>query len=241
MSVAQKKFDGYLSNHLSQINNTFSSSNRKEWLKYNYKNYFPTNFESKILEIGPGFGELLLLLYKDFGYINVKAVDLSQEVVDFCNTIAPESTELTTNTVSFLKANQNQFDIVFMLHVLEHIPKDDAAPILSEIFNALKSEGTLIIEVPNMANPMIGLNLRYSDFTHEVGFTDISLKQVLYKAGFSNVSVFPSKVPIVSTLRFFQAILQKIFNQTLNLLTNIYLPGKTQIMSPSIFAIATKT
>jgi 2-polyprenyl-3-methyl-5-hydroxy-6-metoxy-1,4-benzoquinol methylase len=195
MNNTQNKFNAYLTSHLSQVNTNRSSISKKERLKYNYQTLLPNNLESKILEIGPGFGELLLVLCKDLGYVNIKAIDISQEVVDYCNSILPESTEFTDNTIEFLKSNKNLFKMVFMLHVLEHIPKQETISILSEIYSALETDGTLIIEVPNMANPITGLNLRYADFTHEVGFTEISLKQVLYKAGFSSVSVYPSEVP----------------------------------------------
>ena len=201
----------------------------------------PKNRNLKILEIGPGFGELLSFLSEDHGYKKICAIDISQEVVDFCNNIIPRSTEITDDTIGFLEKNKNQYGMIFMLHVLEHIQKKDTIPLLSQIYTSLQNGGTLIVEVPNMANPIVGLNLRYADFTHESGFTDISLKQVLRKAGFTNVSVFPCKVPIVSVPRFFQSILQQSINQFLNLISNAYLPRREQIMSSSIYAVATKS
>ncbi len=45
-----------------------------------------------------------------------------------------------------------------------------------------------------MGNPF-NLNTRYKDFTHETGFTDYSLFQVLYVAGFRKIIVFGARKP----------------------------------------------
>jgi hypothetical protein len=42
-----------------------------------------------------------------------------------------------------------------------------------------------------MGNPC-ALRLRYADFTHEIGFTDKSLQQVLWIAGFRDIRVLPA-------------------------------------------------
>jgi hypothetical protein len=127
-----------------------------------------------------------------------------------------------------------------MFHVLEHIPKAETINLLSKIYDSLDNSGVLIIEVPNMANPVTGINLRYTDFTHEIGFTDVSLRYVLQRAGFSNISVFSTKVPIVSISRFLQTILQAISNQLFDFIRRLYMPELSQIMSQYIYVVAIK-
>jgi SAM-dependent methyltransferase len=237
MKVTKEKYDNYLTNHLSQVSN---QNSRIQWLTYNYKSYLPTSLNTKILEIGPGYGELINYLINILGYKNTKAIDLSQEVVDFCNSVAPNSTKKVSDTSEFLGDHENHFGIVFMLEVLEHIPKTETINILSQIYNALEPGGVLIVEVPNMANPITGINLRYADFTHEVGFTDLSLMHVLQRAGFSRVSIHPLNIPIVSLPRFFQSLFQGAINQAINLIKRVYMPGLKQISSHTIFAVAKK-
>lgn len=241
MSTLNKKFDSYLTNHLSNVNNQDSSLSRKHWLKYNYHKYLPETQDARILEIGPGFGDLLTLLHIDLGYKNTQAVDVSKEVVAYCNSLVENSTEILTDTSQYLQEFKDKFDVVFMLHVLEHIDKSETVDLLSKIRESLSLNGVLIVEVPNMANPLIGLNIRYADFTHEVGFTNVSLMQVLQKAGFTKISIHPSEVPTVSLFRLAQHYLQKMVNFMLTVLINIYLPKQSQILSPSIFAVAIKS
>jgi 2-polyprenyl-3-methyl-5-hydroxy-6-metoxy-1,4-benzoquinol methylase len=233
-------FERYLSTHLSQTVNSKTRQTKKQRLVQNYSDFLPALKSSPILEIGPGFGELLELLTNDLSYSNVKSVDLSQEVVNFCNSIIPNIAVKTDSTQEFLHGIDEKLNAVFMLHVLEHIPKKDTFSMLSAIHNSLAPEGILVVEVPNMANPITGLNIRYADFTHEAGFTEISLKYVLYKSGFTNVTVYPSKLPTNSVPRHIQSFLQMTVNGAFNLLRRIYMPSQSQIMSPAIFAVAVK-
>jgi trans-aconitate methyltransferase len=237
MKTTEEKYDNYLTNHLAQVSN---QNSRLQWLSCNYKLYLPTNLTTKILEIGPGYGELIDYLINKLGYKNTKAIDLSQEVVDVCNTIAPNSTKKVSDTTAFLGEYKNYFGMVFMLEVLEHVPKSETVNLLSQIYNALEPGGVLIVEVPNMANPITGLIFRYADFTHEVGFTDLSLTHVLQRSGFSKVSVYPVRVPIVSVQRFVQFLLQGVINQLLNLIKRVYMPPLKQISAHTIFAVAVK-
>jgi SAM-dependent methyltransferase len=237
MKATEEKYDNYLTNHLSQISN---QNSRVQWLSCNYKSYLPASLNTKILEIGPGYGELIDSLINKLGYKNTKAIDLSQEVVDFCNAVAPNSTTKVSDTSDFLSKYKNCFGMIFMLEVLEHVPKSETINLLSQIYNALEPGGVLIVEVPNMANPITGLIFRYADFTHEVGFTDLSLTHVLQRSGFSKISIYPVRVPIVSLPRFFQSLLQGVINQFLNLIKRVYMPPLKQISAHTIFAVAIK-
>ena len=59
---------------------------------------------------------------------------------------------------------------------------------------ALKPGGRAIMATPNMAL-VSGLVQRYTDFTHEVGFTERSLEQVLRVAGFSVIDIYGEELP----------------------------------------------
>jgi hypothetical protein len=53
-----------------------------------------------------------------------------------------------------------------------------------------------------MSNPF-GMHSRYADFTHEVGFTQESLYQVMFLSGFRDINVIGSLVIRKKTLRSF--------------------------------------
>jgi cyclopropane fatty-acyl-phospholipid synthase-like methyltransferase len=240
MQKSPGTYENYLTTHLSLTTNASLTKNKKQRIKHNYMRFMPVNKDAKMLDIGPGYGELLELLIQDLGYENSSGLDISSEVIDVCNSKIPGSGILVENTASFLNENSNSFDCIFMMHVLEHISKDNTHNVLKSIHNALRPDGTVIIEVPNMSNPITGLNIRYADFTHEVGFTDISLKSVLRQSGFSDISIHPLRVPIVSPQRLIQSSLQMIINNFFYVVSKIYIPSNNYIFSPSIYAIAKK-
>lgn len=240
MSDSNNLFDQYLTRHLSHLENPSSFARRKQALDFNYKRYLPKNRDARLLDIGPGFGELLDLLANDYKYTNVHAVDLSEEVVNVCNSVVPNSTELTNDTIKFLQQRIGQFDCIFLIHVLEHIPKSDTIAFLTAIHQALAPNGKLIVEVPNVANPVTGMNVRYADFTHQIGFTDRSLMYVLKTASFSDTNVFGCRVPTTSASQIAQAMAQATVEMLLKLLTKAYMPFNSSILSFRLGAVASK-
>lgn len=55
-----------------------------------------------------------------------------------------------------------------------------------------------MVKTPNLGHPL-NLYLRYKDFTHEIGFTEMSLRQVLLISGFSEVEIKPWQTVYVDT------------------------------------------
>jgi len=234
-------FDDYLTRHLSHAADPLHSrERRKALLAHNYVRLLPKDRRAAILDVGPGYGELLELLAKDLGYRQTTAIDISKEVVEHCNTILPGSTALVSDTRDFFEANADKFDCVFLLHVLEHIPKQDTIPLLRAIHSALAPNGRLIIEVPNMLNPFTGNALRYMDFTHEVGYTELSLEYVLQMAGFSQIAVAEIKFPIDRPARVLQNVLYGAVKLTLFPIFKAYrMPGK-MILSAALSGTGVK-
>lgn len=241
MSDRNTLFDSYLTRHLSHVTDPHQYRKRKKdhlWL--NYGHLIPRQRDARILEIGPGYGDLLELLAVDRGYTGVQATDLSQEVADFCNTIAPGSTIVVEDTVAFLEAHAEQFDAIFMFHVLEHIPKPEIPVMLQAIHRALKPGGMLALEVPNMANPFIGLNFRYADFTHEVGFTEMSMTYVLEHADFRQIAIFEPKILNDRYERILQSAARKAVNLTLTFIYRAYASRRPRVVAPVLCASAVK-
>ena len=155
--------------------------------EYNYKKFFPKQTDSKILDIGVGRGEMLICM-RDWGYSNYNGVDISKSTIKHCQK-HNLNCELTDNTVLWLQNHQGEFDLITMLDVLEHIKKEDTIIFLQALRTSLKKNGKLIIQLPNMQSPDSQLH-HFNDFTHEVGFVEHSLKQVLLLAGFTNLHFF---------------------------------------------------
>jgi len=232
------EYDQYLSKYYSQ-DSARLERNAAAVLDH-HGSHFPAGKDTKILEIGPGTGTLIGFLRNHCGYQNIKAVDISSEVVNACNTILPGSTELVQDSAAYLENHREEFDLVLMLHTLEHIPKDKVMPLLRAIHLALRPGGKLVVEVPNSEHPVVGTRNRYADFTHTIGFTDLSLKFVLENSGFFDVSIYGCRVPRKSVLRFLQRTAQDAVELSLGLLVRLYRPGDRLILSSILGACAAK-
>jgi 2-polyprenyl-3-methyl-5-hydroxy-6-metoxy-1,4-benzoquinol methylase len=237
----QNFFESYLSNHYQNFSVPANyQSSRKLFFKHNYLKLLPLKKSSVILDIGPGYGEIINLLHKEYHYEQLQAVDLSPEVVNHCNTLIPGCATLVTNTTQYLLERPVTFDCIFLFHVLEHIPKSEIVSFLSAIRKSLCQTGQLFVEVPNMANPVTGANARYADFTHTVGFNSLSLEDVLRYAGFSKVNVFGLKTPPVTFPRIMQSVAQKVIEMPIKFMMRAYGVSRIPPLSVAICATAFK-
>lgn len=164
----------------------------KEYIVQNFFSVLPKNKRGRILDIGIGNGETLQAL-KDLGYGNGYGVDIAEDLIEHAKERGLDC-EHVVDTQSFLKRHRGEYDCIFLLHVLEHIPKEDAGEFLTDIRRALSGDGVLVAVVPSVQNPFyLG---PYWDFTHINFFTERSLGQVCEVAGFRQVQFRAEILPI---------------------------------------------
>jgi SAM-dependent methyltransferase len=196
VSDEQPDFTGYLSRHYAHLGDQARHrAGKKRQLLATYRRLLPADRTAEMLEIGPGYGQLLELLRRDLGFERTVAIDLSAEVVEFCNAAMPGSTTLVTDTLAHLERNPGRFERVFALHVLEHVPRSAVRDLVCGV-GALRPGGRFVVELPNMANVFTGGFLRYADFTHESGYTETSLRHLLESAGLADVECFEERVAL---------------------------------------------
>lgn len=159
----------------------------------------PADRQARILDFGCGGGEFLSLLARN-GYSRAEGIDASKEQVERCRARGIQDVAHVLDSKSWLRSNRAAFHAIVLNDVLEHIAKPDIIDSLIELRNAVVPRGSVIIKVPNCAN-VFGLVARYLDFTHEVGFTEHSLRQVLIAAGFREVALSGLGTPWRPTLR----------------------------------------
>jgi len=146
---------------------------------------------------------------------------------------------LTNDLATFLSLHKDTFELITMCDVVEHIPKSQILTVMSSVYAALKTGGILIVQVPNMQSITANI-FRYDDFTHETGYTERSLIQMLTLSGFNSIycngfesldNSFSSKIKAVirNCLWFVIKKLRKI---------NGTMPHK--IMHPVFFAVMKK-
>lgn len=201
---------------------------------YNYRRFFPDAREARILDIGIGRGEMLSCM-KSWGYTDYHGIDISPETVAFCKELGLRC-EVVEDTVVWLDNHQGVFDVITLLDVLEHIKKDETVMFLTALKRALKPGGVLIIQTPNLQAPDGQLH-RYNDFTHEFGYTEPSLKQVLVAAGFSiftfhGFEILVKRHPLMLAARIVRFVYWKLVTLLRMLNTNLY----PNILHPVFFA-----
>ncbi len=201
---------------------------------------------ARILEIGSGMGFCMLAL-ESLGFTNVVGVDLDTE-----QTQKAKGKGLNVHNMSvekYFQEQNEQFDLILMFDVLEHLEKKNVIPILEEIHKYLNRSATLIIQTPNCYS-IAGSAYRYIDFTHELSFSSYSLDFVLYNAGFENILIkeitsiqefsikqslrYPRQALGAFKKRFARKLYRFLLSQEVGDLTNVPL-------SANIIAIAKKS
>ena len=224
------------------INNAFGEYAQAEFkfreLEWNYKKYFPADFNSLILDIGIGRGEMLTCM-KSWGYQNYYGIDISPSTVDFCKSIGLNCS-VVDDTSIFLQSNQNKYSVITLLDVLEHIKKDSVISFLKALRGALRDDGVLIIQVPNLQAPDGQLH-RYNDITHEVGYIEHSLNQVLITAGFNKAAFYGYETLISNNIKtFIIKLLRNLYWKSIRFLRRLNTNLNPLILNPVFFSVIKK-
>jgi 2-polyprenyl-3-methyl-5-hydroxy-6-metoxy-1,4-benzoquinol methylase len=168
--------------------------------------------ESKILDYGCGIGLLInTLLLK--GFKNVKGVDISKEQIEQAK-IKNLPCELI-NSYNDVKEYET-YDYIFLIDVLEHIPKEEQIEVLKYLRSLLVKNGKLFISVPN-ANSTFSNRWLFIDWTHFTAYTESSLEFLLLNASFEKLAFLPyefikrPKFPIIIRPAVFYWLLRIFF------------------------------
>src|SRR4030042_2189784 len=174
-----------------------------------YGDSLPKDKAAPILDLGCGTGHFLYYL-KKMGYTSFTGIDLSSDNIEYCKNNITPNVELA-DAFEYLVKKKGIYSTISANALLEHIPKEKVIVFLKLIYSALRSGGVLLLTIPNMSNPF-SIQMRYRDFTNECGFTEKSIYQVLYIAGFRDILINPSwieKKSIKSRIR--KIVLRKLF------------------------------
>lgn len=149
---------------------------------YKYKN------NGRWLDIGCGLGGVLSAA-KEQGYITT-GYDVSEYAVSQIKKIY-KIPAFTGDIKKNIK--NNSFDIISLIHVLEHIP-DPVNYLINDVIPFLKSDGILFVEVPNYGS--LRAKVRGKEWNklalpaHVNQFTWKTLKYALVKSGFKPKTIF---------------------------------------------------
>ena len=161
---------------------------KKELKKWKKQYHFE---KPDILDAGSGFGQYTYYVSTMFDDYSIKAIDVKEEQIEDCNRffrkinkpeVVFELGDLTTYK------EDNAYDLVLCVDVLEHIEED--VKVMSNFYQSLKENGTLIISTPSDQG---GSDVHHE---HEASFIDEhvrdgygirEIEDKLKQAGFSKV------------------------------------------------------
>ncbi len=166
-----------------------------EWWNETYKSYYKMfekyilNKHRRLLEIGSGPG-YFLKCGKELGW-DVLGVEPSKQAYKY-------STKLGVSVINQFFSeesvgNNNKFDVVFMMNVLEHLP--NPISLIKTAKNLLDKNGIICIISPNDYNPFQNIlrkNLDYEPWwvvpKHHINYFNFhSIKDLLERLGFEIV------------------------------------------------------
>lgn len=168
---------------LKNIRNNFSS-----W-SYYYKPHLPKSKNATILDIGCGIGSFVYFL-RELGYENVVGIDISKEQIDAGTKLG--ITGLRVEDLStFLNAEGIRFDFIIARDVIEHFSRQEAFDLLVKISSVLNIGGKFLMQVPN-GQGLFYTSIFYGDYTHEMAYTESSIRQLMTNCGFGKVACYPT-------------------------------------------------
>jgi len=194
-------YQSYVSSgHIRDIGESAASHfrPRRAFFETIIRNHFPSSRDSRVLDIGCGHGTLLYFLH-EAGYYKACGVDGSKEQVEFAERLGVQGVELG-NGLNFLREQETTgADVICLFDILEHLARQDAFELLTEVRRVLSPDGVCIGHVPN-AEGIFGARVRYGDLTHEQAFTASSIKQMFGALEFGTVQCFEDK-PVIHGIK----------------------------------------
>lgn len=119
----------------------------------------------RILDVGCGYGKKTLFL-RGHGYC-VEGIDINLEIVQ-----QSRAAGLPCRTPDELRDDEPPFDVILMLHVVEHFSPSDLLPFIDSYLDRLKPAGHLVIATP------LACQAFYQDFDHIKPYHPVGMKMV---------------------------------------------------------------
>jgi len=171
------KYYEYRSNSADPQNEKNSIRHYENVVKHNYIPYIQESHK-KVLEIGCYTGYTLLALKKLMNFQTIEGLEISDSAANIARDKTKISEIYTEDAFKFLPEHKNEYDVIIMKAVLEHIRKEETGLLLQSIYDSLKPGGVTLISAPNM-DWISATHERYMDFTHETGYTAESLQDIM--------------------------------------------------------------
>lgn len=236
-----KFYDRYITTHYGG-NDFLGDKSFRIYIKYFKRNYLchlPSDKGTRIVDLACGVGHFLTFL-QVAGYQNIEGIDLSPENVEFC--LKKELTAQKGDIFDFLRTNKKPISVIILNDIIEHLKKEEAMELLKLAKEALADGGKVIIKAPNLSNPITGPSSLFIDFTHEVGYTENNLRQLLNVIEFREVTIYPLDIYVFTgnPINYIAKLAAWVFNHIFRILFILYGRKSVRIFTKDILAVAQK-
>lgn len=227
--------------HLQQVGDTIETCARKlAYIRHNYGPLISAYSGPTVLDVGPGMGVLISYLQTQ----RVKAIDALDNDVSVLKHIVrtyPIRHTFRSRSNNLTEIVKGRYDLIFLMQIVEHIPKSAYHSFLYPLYRTLKPGGKMIIMVPNGGNPL-NLLERYSDLQHENLFTEFTLTDLPALCGMTHYSLLiePYRIPPDSLVNSLRILIQSVIHFVMRLLVMGNGGVYQKIMTPNISLIITK-
>jgi cyclopropane fatty-acyl-phospholipid synthase-like methyltransferase len=207
-----------------------------------YLAHLPSDRQAPILDVACGAGHFLYFLKKQ-GFTNLAGIDISQEQLEIARKMGVSEVQ-KMDMFKFLAKHKGKYELIIANDIVEHLTKNEVIKFLDAVFAALRPGGRVIINTENAAS-LFGASRVFIDFTHEQGFTPISLSQVLRVCGFDQVRIYPNS-PVHNFSSWVRVQLWKVVEGILKMFLAIEcglgrgMKKRDILLEPRMFAVAQK-
>jgi len=231
----------YLS-YFKELYNPRTFKRKMDYIKYNFSPYIKKLSKANIviLEIGPGLGEFVNYLNTN-GITNIDVLDIDEDILEHIKSNYKIKHAILSSDIKRVDRKLRKYDIIFLLQVFEHIPKEQYKTFIQILYKHLKPQGYIIITVPN-GGSLLGLSERYNDLQHEVLFTENSLRELPNYCEISNyeIEIKGYRIPPYSLINIIRIMAQKIFHFFLSIIYIVNAGVYLKIYNPNISLIIKK-
>ncbi len=205
--------------------------------KRQYGKFLPKNKQTKILDVGCGFGSMVYFL-QSLGFNFAEGIDINRHKIDVAINSGIKNLH-HGDAMSFFRDKDNFYDTIFLMDVLLDLSLEEARELLYSINRALKPNGILIIKSANAESPMVG-NLQYGHFGKQLHITENNLKNILRNIGFDQVGVYPMRPAVHGIPSFIRFCFWFLIEGFLKFYRLVETGTKKGVFTQSIIAVAKK-
>lgn len=150
--LGKEESDESIINHVISYKKEIESDYNTRFYKTQkiLKELISNKSENTVLDYGCGWGNYSVAL-DNLGY-KVNAIDLSENEIDICKLVwAEKHPSINFSTDKIFDFENNSFDTILSSQVIEHV--HNVGNYLEQINRTLKTNGKLIISLPNILTP----------------------------------------------------------------------------------------